>query len=575
MKRSFFLKIFSGYLLIIIILSGVVLLFSFDKIHDFHITSLTQDLKGMGVALRPVVIPLLQKGRYNELDATVKKLDPEMHARITVVNPAGTVLADSEQDPRAMENHGSRPEIKEAIASRVGTSIRYSTTVREKMLYVAVPVDENGKRLGVIRVSLFLRDINGFIAALKVSLAQVTFLVGLLALLFAALFSRFLSKPLAQFADAAKRMAAGDFMAKVYLRKSDEFSGLADSFNFMTERVRALFSELSQQKAELHAIIASLQEGLLVVDKHEKAILCNDSFRRVAGTESIPGKHYWEVLRESEFIQLVKNAAVSRGNFSGEVTIGDKTYLCSASYIPGSEEVVAVMHDITEIKILEKVKRDFTANVSHELRTPLTAIKGYVETIEDGIDETNRGYLEIIKRHTERLVNIVEDLLSLSELEERGIQFVPVDMGAVISNSASMFAQKAEKKGLSLNVRLPGKLPPMNGDQFRLEQMFINLIDNAVKYTEKGSVEISAAARGENIEIRIEDTGIGIPAEHLSRIFERFYVVDKSRTRKLGGTGLGLSIVKHIVLLHQGAIRAESIPGKGCAFVVSLPLMIS
>jgi two-component system phosphate regulon sensor histidine kinase PhoR len=575
MKRSFFLKLLSGYILITIILSGVMLLFSLEKIRGFYVQSLSRDLKSMGMALQPAVIPLLEKGRYAELDAVVKKLDPEIHARITIVDQAGAVLADSEQNPAVMENHGNRPEIREALTSRAGTTLRYSTTVREKMLYVAIPLVANDKKLGALRVSFFLKDINSFIAALKNSLFHVTLLVALLALAFSLVFTRSLVKPVRLLTAAARRIATGNFDAKVELDRKDEFSDLAGSFNYMTDRIRALFAELSQQKEEIATIIDSLQGSLLVIGHDEKVVLSNRSFQKIAGNDRIEGKFYWEAVREAEFSKLIKAAFNEQKSLSADIAIGDTSYFCSVSYLPAKKEVVIVMNDITEIRRLEKIKKDLTVNVSHELRTPLSAIKGYVETLEDSIDEKNRRYLDIVKRHTERLINIVEDLLSLSDLEEKGIVFTAVQVNDIVNDVMSIFTQKLERKKLTLKLNTGNGLPSITGDRFRLEQMLINLVDNAIKYTESGTIEIATRKKGDAVELVVSDTGIGIPQEHLERIFERFYVVDKSRSRKLGGTGLGLSIVKHIVLLHNGTVQVDSTPGKGTTFTVTLPIASS
>jgi two-component system phosphate regulon sensor histidine kinase PhoR len=471
-----------------------------------------------------------------------------------------------------MENHGDRPEIKEALTSRTGTTLRYSTTIREKMLYVAVPLVADGQKLGAVRVSFFLKDINSFIVALKSSLFHITLLVTVLALAFSLLFTRSLVKPVRLLTAAARRIATGDFDAKVELDRKDEFSDLAGSFNYMTDRIRALFSELSQQKEEIATIIDSLQGSLLVIGPDEKVVLSNKSFQRIAGSDRIEGRFYWEVVREAEFSRLIKAAFSGRKSLTGDIVTGDTSYFCSVSYLPAKQEVVIVMTDISEIRRLEKIKKDFTVNVSHELRTPLSAIKGYVETLEDSIDEKSRRYLDIVKRHTERLINIVEDLLSLSDLEEKGIAFGPVQLNDVVNDVLSIFTQKLERKQLALKLNTENGLPSVAGDRFRLEQMLINLIDNAIKYTESGTIEITARRKGDALELAVSDTGIGIPQTDLERIFERFYVVDKSRSRKLGGTGLGLSIVKHIVLLHNGTVHVDSKPGKGTVFTVTLPV---
>jgi two-component system phosphate regulon sensor histidine kinase PhoR len=262
-----------------------------------------------------------------------------------------------------------------------------------------------------------------------------------------------------------------------------------------------------------------------------------------------------------------------RKNRTEEVNFKEKYYLCSITFLSSKEELVAVLHDITELKNLERMKKEFVANISHELRTPLTAIKGFVETLEEEEEIKNVTYLEIIKRHTNRLMYIVNDLLLLSELEQTGTKLVAenVNLIALVENILKVFEQVANKKGIELKLITAHDLQPIQADLFKVEQMFINLLDNAIKYTEKGEVSITIRQEPSKSIIEIKDTGVGIPASNLPRIFERFYVVDKSRSKKLGGTGLGLAIVKHIVLLHGGTIDVESLQETGTKFTIVLP----
>ncbi|HDN97657.1 MAG TPA: PAS domain-containing sensor histidine kinase, partial [bacterium] len=315
-----------------------------------------------------------------------------------------------------------------------------------------------------------------------------------------------------------------------------------------------------------------LEEGLLVLDKKGKIILFNDSFKKIVQVNP-EGKFWWEVLRNPAIGQLIEKAKEEKRISSQELELNEKVFLCSFVFIPSKEELIIVLHDITEFKKLEKIKKDFVVNVSHELRTPLTAIKGYVETLEDEIKGSSKHYLDIIKKHTERLINIVSDLLLLSELEEKGLTQIKenVDLKEIADNVCKIFEQRAKEKGLELKLVCERDSIVIKGDPFKLEQMFINLIDNAVKYTEKGEVNVLLKQNDKEVIVKVKDTGIGIPKEHLDRIFERFYVVDKSRSKKLGGTGLGLSIVKHIVLLHNGKIDVKSTPGKGTEFTITFP----
>ncbi len=574
LKQSIFAKIFSGYVLITLLLSFLILLFAFKTIRDYHIRSLADDLKNLGITVRLKIAPLLPQKNFQEIDVLVKQLGNDINTRITVIDAQGVVLADSESDPSLMESHKTRPEISQALQGSAGTSLRYSTTVRKEMLYVAVPIEQGEIIIGAVRTSLFLEDINSLLVELKLKIAQVALIILGISLIGAGLFSRSLSRPIRELSAAARRTAARDFSARVFLKNKDELKDLADSFNYMNSEISALVTELSSQKDKLKGIISSIQEGLAVFDSEGKIILSNESFERMIQEENVAGRFYWEVLRSPTFGELIKKALREKKNRIEEIELYDKVFLCSATFLRSRKEVVAIFHDITASKRVEKIKKDFVVNISHELRTPLTAVKGFVETLEEQVDEENLRYVEIIKRHTDRLIYIVQDLLALSELEESGVtlELEDVDMSDVLENVLGIFEQKLQDKGITLKREVEPDLPCLKGDPFKLEQMFINLIDNAINYTEKGSIVISIGRKDNRIMIQVRDTGNGIPEDDLPRIFERFYVVDKSRSRRLGGTGLGLSIVKHIVLLHNGAIDVESKPGTGTIFSISFPL---
>ncbi len=333
-------------------------------------------------------------------------------------------------------------------------------------------------------------------------------------------------------------------------------------------------SELRAKIQDLEDATSFIEEGFLVIGKDGRIKLGNNSIRRIICKKDIEGKYYWEIFEDEIISELLKEPIGNGKNISEEIVFNNKIYTCHINFIPERKKTVVVFYDITEIKELEKIKRDFVSNVSHELRTPLTAIKGYIETLQDEIsDPRRRKYIDIIERNVRRLTNIVEDLLLLSKLEDRElhIEFEWLDLISLVKNIVDVFKFKAKDKGIKLYFEKNPELPMMKGDAFKLEQLFINLIDNAIKYTEKGYVKIYLNKKESDVEIIIEDTGIGIPEKDIVRIFERFYVVDKSRSRQLGGTGLGLSIVKHIVLLHSGRIDVESVLGKGTKFIIYLP----
>jgi two-component system phosphate regulon sensor histidine kinase PhoR len=574
MRRPFFLKTFGWYLVIILIISLLIPVFAFRTIRSHFIDNQAQDLENLAQALKLKILPLADPARQEELDHFVKDFGKVIRTRITVIDSEGLVLADSEEDPKKMENHRYRPEIYQALQGRSGQSIRFSNTVKQDMLYVSVPLENQGNIIGVLRVSLFLRDIRHLLAEVKKGIAKAAIILTLLVLVVGFFVSGGLNRPIKDLIAASQKVASGDFNVRVYPRTNDELKDLSESFNWMTGEIRALFEDLTRRKEELESILSSIQEGLVVLDKQDKIFLANQAFKRIVRNDLIEGKFYWEAVRSSRFGDLIKETRTDKISLQGEFDLNEREYFCSAAYLPSSGRIVVTVHDLTETKRLEKVKRDFVLNVSHELRTPLTAIKGFVDTLEG--EAGNSHYLGIIKRNTDRLIKIVEDLLLLAELEEKGIviQAERVDLRTLAEDIIKIFELRANEKGLTLELKAEPGLPLISADPFALEQMLINLIDNALKYTENGGVRVSLQKRDKDIWLEVEDTGIGIPAEHLDRIFERFYVVDKSRSKKLGGTGLGLAIVKHIVLAHQGRIGVRSEPGKGTTFSIILPIEV-
>jgi two-component system phosphate regulon sensor histidine kinase PhoR len=577
MKKSLFAKSLGGYLLIIIMLSVLILFFSFRAIREYYIESLTGDLTHLCYTLETRITSLVAEKRFPEIDAFVKDLGKHIKTRITVIDPSGVVVADSEKNPRDMEKHNLRAEIIQAQQGQVGQAVRFSSTVQQEMLYVALPIKQKGVTLGVLRVSLFMQDINTLLGRLQLSVLYSVLVISILSLLIALFYSYNLTRPIRELIAASRRVAAGDFSAHVFLKRADELKELGDSFNSMSDTLSSFFAEITFQKEELNNIIFSIQEGLLVLDRKGTIVLSNESIRKALQASQIDGKLYWEVIREPQFSALIDRVAREKTRCADQITIQDSAFLCSATPLASQDKTVVMCHDVTELKRVEKIKKDFVVNVSHELRTPLTAIKGFVETIEDDIDDKNRGYLNIIRRNTDRLINIVEDLLLLSELEEKGaaLSLEACDLKIMLEQMQRIFEPRLKEKGLSLTISADQVLPDIMADAFKLEQVFVNLLDNAIKYTEKGGITVSLLQRNGRVLIEVQDTGIGIPPEHLPRIFERFYVVDASRSKQLGGTGLGLSIVKHIVLLHSGAIEVASTPGQGTKIIITLPVNLS
>lgn len=573
-KQSFFFKIFFGYFFIIILIFFLLFFLSFGIINDNYIKTLSKNLKNINKILEMKILPLIEKNSVNDIDRLVKKNGKEIKVRITVITTNGVILGDSEKDPKKMENHKLRPEIKKALKGIIGSSIRFSRTVRAEMLYVASPIKLNNKVVGIIRTSLYLKDINKLLYGLKIKILQVAIIAIIISLFGSIFFARNLSHPIKELVGFASRVGDGDFDTKILSNRKDEIKDLAESFNYMTSKIKKLFAELTAEKEELNSIIYSIKEGLVVIDKQGKIIIANDQFTKIANSRDILGQVYWEILRNNELDSLIKEVIKKRTNLNNVIKIRNRDYLCSFSPL-SVNSVIIIFYDITEKKEIEKIKKDFVSNVSHELKTPLTAIKGFVENLlllEKNKDK--KHYLEIVSKNTERLINIVNDLMVLSELEKNRdfINKEKVDIVKVIKSVLTIFEKKIKEKNLYIKIDLNGNIPLIEGDSYKIEEMFINLIDNGIKYTEKGGITISIKKEGEFLKIFVQDTGIGIPNKDIPRIFERFYVVDKSRSRKLGGTGLGLSIVKHIVMNHNGKIEVESEVNKGTTFIISIPV---
>ncbi|NKE69994.1 two-component system histidine kinase PnpS [Candidatus Manganitrophus noduliformans] len=396
------------------------------------------------------------------------------------------------------------------------------------------------------------------------------------------LLSKRLVAPLIQMTEAAQKIARGDFRHRVRIRSGDEMEALAEALNRMAEDLQRKIQDLSDDRVKTLAILSGMVEGVLVLDDKGKIVLTNTSFEKMFGLAGEPwiGRYHYERLRHHPLNALIKEVIQTGRSLSQELRLETayRPHLQVQASVTEQppRSVVLVFHDITEIKRLERMRKDFVANVSHELRTPLAAIKGYLETLADGGLENReeaREFLAILQKNTDRMANIVRDLLQLSRIESGldPIRPARIDLREAVDKNLLLLKPLAEKKGQTLAVSIEPGLS-LSADPEKLNQVFINLLDNAIKYTpEKGTIAVTASGTGEGVAIEIRDSGIGIPREDLGRIFERFYRVDRTRSRELGGTGLGLSIVKHIVEAHGGKITVESEIGKGSRFILFLP----
>ena len=573
MKKSIFFRIFSSFSLIIVGLAFLIFVFSFTTIKNHYIETLQNNLKKINISLQSELKSLLSKKNPAIIDTWAKLMGRKLKIRITVIGPDGKVLGDTYKNPLIMENHRNRPEIVGALSKGEGRSVRFSATMQRRMIYVAMPVYLNHRIAAIIRTSIFVSDVDTLLQNLLKKMLVITIALLTLSLLGAYFFSQSISSPIKEVLDASTKIASGNFNIRVSVKSEDEIGELSRSFNIMADKLEELFESLQQREEELRNIISSLKEGLCVINDEGKITLTNKSLTGII--DSTPEeKYWWEVLKDPKLKEFIEKTLTNQSENVEELKIKDRYYIVSSSFLPMKKETIFVFHDITDLKRLEIIKRDFVTNVSHELRTPLTAIKGYLETVEEEVkDEDIKTYIHIVMKHTDRLINIVKDLLVLSQLEEEKEMLSEdkekIDLKELADHVIKIFKPKAEEKGLYIKLKAEGNTY-FAGDPFKLEQLLINLIDNAIKYTEKGGVTIKITGL-DDIHIEVSDTGIGIEEKHIPRLFERFYVVNKSHSRKLGGTGLGLSIVKHIVLLYDGKIDVKSKPGKGTTFTITLP----
>jgi len=572
-------KQFIYYVAIIVITIPMFMLIATIGIRQHYVRTIEANLKHQAELVEGVFQELIARNASKEVDSLAKELGAKIGTRITVIKTDGVVIGDSKANPKDMENHAHRPEIAQALRGNAGTSLRYSRTINQDMLYVAIPIMENKKIIGVIRTSLSLSMINKLISSINRKVIWAGVGIFILALIIAFISSKAFAKPIDDMVNVSRQIASGNFSARLSTRTKDELGELSNSLNLMAQKLEKLFEEASREKEEIKSVLSAMVEGVFVLDSEGRIIMANESFKRMCNLPKVIGKHYWEVLRSTALKKLVDAVMISGKSRTIEIKIpsigGENVYVGTATPIGKRRETVVVLHDITKIKGLEKIKADFVASVSHELKTPLTTIKGFVETLEDGTVDREKAlhFLGIIKRHTNRLINLVSDLLLLSRLEDKKqrLEIEEVDLNRLISDILAILRDKVDKKKLKLECLIPDNLPRIKGDSFLLEQLFVNVIDNAINYTKEGKIKLEVISLNKKIKIEISDTGVGIPAEHLPRIFERFYRVDRTRSRELGGTGLGLSIVKHIVLAHNGEIDVKSKVGKGTTFTIILP----
>lgn len=507
--------------------------------------------------------------------------------RMTIIRRDGVVLGDSAADPATMENHADRPEFRAAMDGGEGISLRYSDTLGKLLMYAALPVLLDGEIGGVLRASLTVADIEALLSDLYSRIAVATAALLLVALLVTAVISRNLRRPIRNLHEAALAYSRGELEYQIPVSGPKELQDLAVAFQTMARELKERLRRLQGQREETEEVLNAIREPLLLLDGELRVQRLNMAAAQLAAavTPDLIGRPLIEVFRSAELDEFVRRVAttddaeestiVYYGPREARLKVWGRRLLSEGSMLQG--DILILMRDVSQEHRVEQIRRDFVANVSHELKTPLTMIKGAVETLQDlsgPEDETRSRFQAMIESHTDRMIAIIEDLLSLARIEQSEATTLPrqdVPVRALLEEAASAAEPVARERSATIELEAPEELsapvhPPL------LVQALTNLIDNAVKYGDPGgTVTIRAVAEDDGVRLDVRDRGWGVPLREQERVFERFYRVDRSRSRERGGTGLGLSIVRHVALIHGGTVSIESTPGEGSTFSIHLP----
>jgi len=587
-RRKLLWQLYPSYL-IIVVLSVTALGWYASRVlreldHERSVAKLTTE----AFLIEKLVHGLWSVDKGPELDYLLKEIRSKTSDRITLILPSGKVLADTHFDTDRLGQHAGRPEVKKALGGEISVAKRPSFSLSREMTYLAVPVNVDNRLAGVIRVAMPESALTGLLSKLQGELLLAGVIIVMLSAAVSLYVAQRINRPLAQMRIGAAKFAAGDLQHRLELPNSEEFEALAAAMNEMAAQLDSRIRKITRQRNELEAVLSGMVEAVLVVDNNQRVSRINQAAEQLFQISEIRVKDrtVQEAVRNTEFQRFVRRTLSSSEPVEGDLRLlGDPDQFLQAhgALLKDSQGAavgaVVVLNDVTRMKTLENIRRDFVANVSHELKTPITTIKGFLETLKDGAakdPESAERFLDIIIRHANRLNSIIEDLLSLSRIEryaERGeIALETHAIEEVFDAVKRTCLKKARHKEIQLEFDAGDQIYARMNPTL-LEQAVENLVDNAIKYSETGKMVRVRAVKGPNdIMITVEDQGSGIAREHLTRIFERFYRVDKARSRKVGGTGLGLAIVKHIATAHNGRVTVESSPGDGSTFSIHLPI---
>ena len=590
--RRLLWQLYPSYLLITLISLAAIGWYAFSSMRQFHYEQVADDLRASAHIIEKQILSCYQANGTSGLDNLCKALGTEGRRRITVIETSGKVLADSQEDPHRMDNHSDRPEVIRAMNGSVGSAIRFSHTLGLNMMYVAVPLrvqsDSEGQSriVAVLRLAKPLSAINGQLRSIYYKLLVGAFVVAAVSALLSLAVSRKISRPLEELKQSAERFADGDLSHRLPAADCQEIDAVAKAMNQMADEIDRRIRTVRYQRNELNAVLSSMTEAVLAVDNGQRLIMLNSSAAEMIGVDAVyaKGRTLQEVIRNPALQNFITSSLADDETVEENVTLHKAGVECflQAKSSPLLDEqgrkvgTLVVLNDITRLRRLEKVRSDFVANVSHELKTPITSIKGFVETLQEGSVKNStqaERFLNIIARQTDRMDAIINDLLVLSGIEQQAESRVELKAGhirGVLESAAELCHDKLRAKQIEIELDCADDVIA-NINAPLLEQAVVNLLDNAIKYSPCGSrIEVTADRIEGQVTIAVTDHGCGIDSEFLPRLFERFFRVDKARSRKLGGTGLGLAIVKHIVQVHQGTVTVESKPGLGSRFEIHL-----
>jgi len=578
MKSGIFSRIFILYAFVLLLTVFFAEVYLTSAVRESFTDNLNQNLS--------IQINLIAKSIHfdeSNLDKLCRQLKKDAGARVTIIAGDGKVIGDSDTDSALMDNHLHRTEIEQALLFETGMAIRYSDTLKYDLLYVAkkILLDESTK--GFIRLAVPLKEVDHAINLLRIKITLGVLIVLLATSLVSLWQTEHLRRLLRQITDFSKSLSLGDIDKRLYLKNAGEFSEIAENLTSMSVKLQAMIAWNEEERNRLNVILKSIPDVLLIIDAKGDILLSSSSAREFFGDVPMAGMQFIEVVRSQEVSDLVDKARkdLSPGMTEFRIEFPAEKYLSvkvSPLFYRENElsGFVAVFHDITQIEKLEQVRKDFIANVSHEIKTPITAIKGFADTLLDGAleDKENAArFIRTIKSNSERINSLVDDLMTISKIELGVIRVekVMIDIEEVFNNVLELVKAKAAAKNLLLTTSNKPGLREIKADKSRLIQILTNLADNAIKFTDAGSVVFGVDRENEKTFLFIEDTGIGVPSKHLPRLGERFYRVDPARSRKMGGTGLGLAIVKHLVKAHGWQILIESKEGKGTKIRIMVP----